>query len=61
MPYGYKKVRSEYLQKKLNAFEGVLSEEGKRYVSQVSDLLGKDIVMDKELISALYRVSKVIR
>lgn len=61
VPYGYKKVSSAYLQKKLNAFEGVLSEEGKRYVSQVSDLLGKDIVMDKELISALDRGSKVIR
>ena len=60
IPYGYKKVSSDYLQKKLNAFEGVLSEEGKRYVSQVSDLLGKDIVMDKELITALDKGSKII-
>ena len=60
VPYGYKKVSSDYLQKKLNAFEGVLSEEGKRYVSQVSDLLGKDIVMDKELIAALDKGSKII-
>lgn len=60
IPYGFEKVKGSYLAKRLDAYKGILSEEGKALIGDVEKYIGSDLYIDKDLVNMLDVGTKVV-